>query len=502
MTSERGSPVQRQLELPWPGEWTCGHCGGTTPGCLLHGSASDTIFLEHDCPTCGIWREPHADALSRHPPAAPQRLLPRMLETLCPECACPLLGRSYERHGAVWMEKTCPEHGYFRDKLSSDARLYLLCERRGLPDTDRDDRPAVPRGSACRVEVASSSAAGQPVPVSFAEVLRRLGALRTQQPVPPAAIQLTGGEPTEHPDFFRIVGTARSMGFTHVQCVTSGASLAEPGIADLAAASGLQAVHLQFDSLSDVVYRRLRGAALLKIKHAAIEACRRAGIRVCLVPTIVKGVNDGEVGEIFHFAVANADVIDAVAYQPISFSGRVSGSDREARRYTPGDLAAAFAEAGADYEDFFPARVLTPLSGFLQVLEGKPTIWTSGETEGGIGTWFFITPDGKALPIPRLFDIVRLSSGLNELAAEIEVRGEPPTHWDRARAAGMLLRSYRWRNRRRRTRSFGLVLRALRSGECRTILVGGMQPMDRYNYDAERARRCAVPEETWAARRF
>jgi tetraether lipid synthase len=555
----RYAPVQKGLAgLPWEGEWECGGCGLTTPGRLLHEPAVDAIALEHDCPRCGVWRERHADVLfttqgvstdPRQPretysgaPVRPiPRALPRTVETLCPECACLILGRSYEKAGAVWMEKTCPEHGYFRDKVSSDARLYLLCEERSFQDEQGVETPEAEAVVACPTDCGlcgqhmSTSCLGQvdlsnrcnlTCPVCFASanqagylseptfemVVGMLRALRRQRPVPATAVQFTGGEPTLHPEFFRILSAARDLGFTHVQCASNGLTLAEPGFAERAAAAGLQTVYLQFDGVDDTIYRRLRGAPLLESKGLAIEACRRAGIRICLVPTIVKGVNDDQVGPIFRFAVQNSDVVNAIAYQPVSFSGRIARHELDAKRYTLGDLAAAIAaETGADvHEDFFPASFVTPVSRFLQVLEGKPKIRPSCHADCGLGTYFFLTPEGETIPIPRMFDLMRLFSGLNRLAGEIEARGPDAraTRWDLARAGWLFLRTYRWRNRRRSITPLGFV-RALRSmtdktygrGEgarkaYRTLMTGGMHFMDRYNYDTERVRRCVIQYST------
>jgi uncharacterized radical SAM superfamily Fe-S cluster-containing enzyme len=555
----RYGPVQKGLGgLPWPGQWECGRCGELTPGRLRHEPADDTITLEHDCPRCGTWREPHSDVLftaprvSAHPrqpretytgaPVRPiPRALPRTVETLCPECACLILGRSYERAGAVWMEKTCPEHGYFRDKVNSDARLYLLLEERSFEDEPGVEVPQVRDTVACPTDCglcsqhmsttclgqvdlsnrcnltcpvcfASANQAGYLSEPTFEMVVEMLRALREQKPVPASAVQFTGGEPTLHPDFFRILNATRDMGFAHVQCASNGVTLAEPGFAEKAAAAGLQLVYLQFDGVDDSFYRKLRGAPLLATKRAAVEACRRAGIRICLVPTIVKGVNDDQVGPIFRFAIENADIVNGIAYQPVSFSGRISRHELEAKRYTLGDLAAAVAvETGADvHRDFFPASLVTPVSRFLQVFSGQPTIRLSCHTDCGIGTYFFVTPEGEAIPIPRMFDLMRLFGGLDDLAAEIEARGKDarPNRWDLARVAWLFFRSYRWRNLRGGITPFGFV-RALRSmtdksyarseegrTAYRTLMAGGMHFMDRYNYDTERVRRCVIQYST------
>ena len=312
----RFSPVQKgKAGLPWKGEWLCGRCGETSPGRLLHDPAADIIVLEHDCPRCSGWREPHTDVLftsaAKLPahPRQPQRTfsgapirpipraLPRTVETLCPECSCLILGRSYERDGAVWMEKTCPEHGYFRDKVTSDARLWLACEERCFQDERGVEAPQVPQSIACPTDCglcaqhqsnsclaqidltnrcnltcpvcfASANQAGYVSEPTYDQVLQMLRALREQRPVPAAAVQFTGGEPTLHPDFFRILTAAREMGFTHVQCASNGVTLAEPGFAEKAAAAGLQTVYLQFDGVDDSFYRRLRGEPLMETKRA------------------------------------------------------------------------------------------------------------------------------------------------------------------------------------------------------------------------------------------
>ena len=132
------------------------------------------------------------------------------------------------------MEKTCPEHGYFRDKVTSDAKLWLLCEgrsfedERGVEEHQARESVACPTDCGlcaqhmsttclgqvdlsnrcnltCPVCFASANQAGYLSEPSFEEVVGLLRALRDQKPVPAAAVQFTGGEPTLHPEFFRIL---------------------------------------------------------------------------------------------------------------------------------------------------------------------------------------------------------------------------------------------------------------------------------------------------------
>ncbi len=84
---------------------------------------------------------------------------------------------------------------------------------------------------------------------------------------------------------------------------------------------------MQFDGLTSDVYEKIRGADLLNLKSRAIENCRKHGVPVILVPTIVKGVNDHQLGDIIRFAMKNLDVVRGISIQPVSHFGRYKRGD-------------------------------------------------------------------------------------------------------------------------------------------------------------------------------
>jgi len=551
------APVQKGRQaLPWKCDSHCLQCDATVPSQFVYDQADDAIYLEFDCPTCGRRREHHHDVLfvtnkpscdDRQPTRTYKgsvirpilRDLPRTVETLCPDCGCNILGRYYVKDNVVYIEKTCPEHGYFRDRISTDAELYLKSTRSIFEDERGVHQPQIEGARfcpsdcglcnqhvsasclaqidltnrcnlTCPICFASANSAGYVAEPSYEMVVEMLQALRDQRPYPATAIQFTGGEPTIHPDFHRIIEKTNRMGFSHVQIATNGITHANLEFARRSADAGLHTLYLQFDGLNDAMYRKLRTEDLLEKKLACVENCHKTGMKICLVPTIVKGVNDDQVGEIFRFAVQNIEAISAISYQPVAFTGRIGRRELDQKRYTLGDLAHDVAAAsGADpLRDFFPLSVLTPMSRIMQLLDGKPKIRPSCHSDCAFGTYFFVTPQRDAVPIPGLFDVFKLFGGFNDLHHKIAPQRKLANHGDRLRIAWEFIKAYRWRDFDRRISPFtfiralqGLTNKHMGRGSAekksyKTLMAAGMHFMDRHNFDVERIRRCVIQYST------
>jgi uncharacterized radical SAM superfamily Fe-S cluster-containing enzyme len=143
---------------------------------------------------------------------------------------------------------------------------------------------------------------------------------------PGCNVQLSGGEPTVRDDLPLILELGRRHGFTFFQLNTNGLRLAcEEGYASSLAQAGLSTVFLQFDGVDGAPYVALRGAPLLSLKLAAVEACAAAGLGVVLVPTLVPGVNTHEIGAIVDLAIAHLPAVRGVHLQPVSYFGRAEG---------------------------------------------------------------------------------------------------------------------------------------------------------------------------------
>ncbi len=155
------------------------------------------------------------------------------------------------------------------------------------------------------------------------------------------------------------------MGFSHLQIASNGIRLAKDlEFARKCKEAGLYTVYLQFDGTDDEVYQKTRGLkGLWALKQKAVENARLAGLRIVLVPTIIKTINGDQVGKILQYAIDNSDVISGISYQPVAFTGRISKEERERQRYTLSDLALDI-ENQTGYlnalEDWYPLSVTSP----------------------------------------------------------------------------------------------------------------------------------------------
>jgi hypothetical protein len=464
-----------------------------------------------------------------------RRGLPKIVESMCPECMRLLPARLYEHQGQVRMEKTCPDHGRFEDIYWGDARLYLKAEEYHYADGEGVSNPNTEATSQCPNQCglcadhasntalgnidltnrcnlkcpicfASADAAGYVYEPTYEQVLTMLRTYRAMRPSPAKAVQFSGGEPTLHPHFLELMREARKMGFSHTQIATNGIRFArEPDFAKRCEEGGLHDIYLQFDGITDDVYVKTRGRPLLAEKMKAVERIMATDMKIVLVPTIVRGVNDGQVGDIVRFALDRIQTIAGISFQPVAFTGRISTDDRLRQRYTLTDLAkdvAAQTGISDPYEDWYPLACVQPFTRLVAAIRGEANIVLSCHPHCSLGTYLFIGNDGRAVPVPQFFNLKGLLDDMWLLAGKAEVSRIKffqkaqaflalRRHWRQENApAGMTFEG--WLHTLN-----GMVDKNVGRGAAgkktfRSLLVAGMHFMDRYNYETDRARRCVI----------
>jgi 7,8-dihydro-6-hydroxymethylpterin dimethyltransferase len=287
-------------------------------------------------------------------------------QSLCPVCLRRLDARREIVGEDGFLVKTCPEHGTFRARFWHGPPGPAGWNRPKVPGTPPPRQTAADRGCpfdcglcpehgqhTCTAVFEVTGRCNLGCPVCFAgsgvdagpdpgldEMARRFEAAFAA--TGPANVQLSGGEPTVRADLPDLVKAARRAGYAFIQVNTNGLALAEdPDLAARLAEAGLDSVFLQFDGVTDDVYRRLRGRDLLAVKLAAIERLAAAGIGIVLVPTVVAGVNDGQVGDLTRLAVSKAPAVRGIHFQPAGSFGRYPWSAGDDARYTLPELMTA-----------------------------------------------------------------------------------------------------------------------------------------------------------------
>lgn len=283
----------------------------------------------------------------------------RATESVCPVCLSRIPARHETVGGDTFLVKVCPDHGAFRavvwrgDPGFREWSRPKIPSRPGTPFTKMEQGCPFDCGLCeahrqhtctavmevtwrcdlgCPVCFASSGgdAPPDPSPEEFGMLLDRVVEASGY-----CNIQLSGGEPTMRDDLPGLVRQAKSRGFGFVQLNTNGIRIGrEDGYACALADAGLDSVFLQFDGTRDGIYEALRGRPLLERKLAAIRALAEAGIGIVLVPTVVPGINDDDLGAIIRFAAENSPAVRGVHFQPVSYFGRYPEPPADAQRIT------------------------------------------------------------------------------------------------------------------------------------------------------------------------
>ena len=354
------------------------------------------------------------------------------------------------------------------------------------------------------------------------EVKQLLDDAITIKPRRQMTVQFSGGEPTISPIFLDSVRYAREVGYFSVQAATNGIRFAQdPSFARAAGEAGMRIAYLQFDGVSEEANGHRKVPNLFEVKLRAIEHLYAAGVDVCLVVTIVNGVNDDQVGPIIKFALENCDKISFVSFQPVSFTGRdegISDADRHARRYTLSHLAHDVkSQTGATepLRDWFPLSASSVISDVTDVLQGPGAEWGTLKCgchpDCGIGTAFMVSKKTKKwapvagfINVEQFFDDARVIADTARFPLLTKVQtalsllrnyspGQVPEgftlskliqKWDKQSGGqfGGTLNGGPGRNRK--------------SDEWLILFVAGMWFQDLWTYDFRRTEMCIIPYAT------
>ncbi|HVL87590.1 MAG TPA: radical SAM protein [Candidatus Thermoplasmatota archaeon] len=344
---------------------------------------------------------------------------------------------------------------------------------------------------------------GEPLYEPSQEQIRMmLRAMKNEHPTGANCVQITGGEPTGRLDLVDIIKIAKEEGYDHVQLNTNGVNIArDPSIAKNVRNAGSNVFYMSFDGVTPKTNPKNFWEA-----PAALDAARKAPIGVVLVPTVIGGVNDHELGDIIKFGIANIDVVRAVNFQPVSLVGRMPDKLRMRQRITiPGACQKIEEQTNGVIakKDFFTVPISVKVSKFVEALKGKQTYNLSIHFSCGVGTYVFKEPGtGRIVPISRFLDIEGMLEFLEEKAEEINAARFK--NLAKASAVSSLLwklNTFIDKEQMPQGMDMGKMLfeafvkgdyDGLRKFHLNSMFIGMMHFMDPYNYDVDRVERCDI----------
>jgi 7,8-dihydro-6-hydroxymethylpterin dimethyltransferase len=289
-----------------------------------------------------------------------------LTNSLCNTCLKRVEAKVVEQDGRVYLHKWCPTHKLQKVLISTDADYYKLC-RQTLKPSQMPLKFNTPMQYGCPFDcglcpdheqhscltlLEITDACNLNCPICYADSgTHRATQHRSMQTIQtmldaivrnegqPDVVQISGGEPTIHPQFFDILDLCKTRPIKHLMVNTNGVKIAadEEFTKRLATYMPRFELYLQFDSFEASALVELRGQDLTDVRRKAMERLNRYNISTTLVVTLKRGLNDHEIGKIIDFALEQK-CVRGVTFQPVQIAGRTQQFDPAKDRLTLGEV--------------------------------------------------------------------------------------------------------------------------------------------------------------------
>ncbi len=449
-------------------------------------------------------------------------------KTVCPECKLIIDGTIYKDEDNVMIRKNCPEHGWTVEKYWEDYEMYVKMKNYNYYGRGFDNPNYANKGENCPFDCGicerhkshtglanivitnrchlscwycffyakEGEAIYEP---TVDEINKTLHVLRTQKPIPANALQITGGEPTMRKELVEIVKNAKEAGFDQIQLNTTGINLGmHPEEAVKLRHAGLSSLYMSFDGVTKRANPKNHWETPM-----ALDAARKAGIGIVLVPTVIRTINDHELGSIVNFALNNSDVIRAVNFQPVSLVGRMPSKLREKQRISiPGAIKLIEEQTGGviTKDDWFSVPYVGGINKFIEALSGEYKYDLSIHFACGAGSYIFMDKDNKVIPITRFVDAPGMIEHLQNAVNEMEGKSRLERRLMAVKTVAGL-RKFIDKDKQPKSMDFTKLLvsvitrhdfKSLGNFQLKSLFIGMMHFQDEYTYDIKRVEKCDI----------
>ncbi len=333
-----------------------------------------------------------------------------LTRSICPVCRKVIDAKVIIRDNKVYMQKRCPDHGFFEALVYADAQAYTNSTKFNKPGTiplqfnteivngcphdcglcpDHQQHACVgiiEVNSVCNMDCPLCFAdAGPGYNLTLEEVENILDKFVTAEGTA-EVIQFSGGEPTIHPQIIPMLRAAMDRNIRHIMINTNGRRIANDD-KFLAELNEIRpAIYFQFDGFEAETYRIIRGESdILPEKLRALDRLAEIQSPVILVPAIMRGVNEHEIGEIIKFAIDHPTIF-GVNFQPAFHAGRFMEHDPLQRLTNPEliQMVETQTEGMFQVNDFIPVPCCFPTCNSV--------------------TYAFVDGD-NVVPLPRILNV-------------------------------------------------------------------------------------------------
>ncbi|MCS7132120.1 MAG: radical SAM protein [Nitrososphaeria archaeon] len=445
--------------------------------------------------------------------------------SVCPECNALVSAKLVEEDGKIYIEKICPEHGEVVELYFGSSKMYHRFSKYAHDGKGVENPNVTTMNYTCPFDCGLcpghmshtalanivvtnrcdlfcwycfffAERAGYVYEPSIEQIREMARNLKNMRPVPGNSVQLTGGEPALRDDLPEIIRVLKEEGFDHVQLNTNGIRLARDfEFFKRVKEEGVSTLYLSFDGVTPETNPKNHWEI-----PAVLENARKLGVGIVLVPTVIKSVNDHELGDMIRFGFENADIVRSVNFQPVSLVGRMPRKERERFRITIPDCIKLIEEqtGGEIPEDaWFPVPSCTPVTHLVEAITNRPQYELSAHFVCGAGTYVF-KDGGRMIPITSFIDVDGFLKYLQDTVDSIKAGANKYMTlakfiWDLGKFINEEKKPSGLNVRRLLFKIFiKHDYRSLGEWHRRSLFLGMMHFMDKYNYDVERVRRCCI----------
>lgn len=232
------------------------------------------------------------------------QVLKKETKNICNVCYEEIPARVVSEDGCVFLEKTCPVHGYFKAVVEKDINFYKRFYHQRPFGSPSFDCLLIPITFRCNMDCKfcyTYNCKREDYSLKYLEkIINNFSG---------DEIVLSGGEPTVREDLVDIIKIVKEAKKFCV-LVTNGLKLVDRAYLCKLKEAGLDRVFFSLDSLKPLNYEKFKldigeGQRILDLKLRALRNLEKERINTYLSTTLYPGVNDREMKELLTFCLKN-----------------------------------------------------------------------------------------------------------------------------------------------------------------------------------------------------